>query len=180
MKIDDIIEGIIEREDGYVDHPDDPGGPTKYGITQVTARAWGYTGDMRDLPIETARAILLDRYWLQPKFDQVALLSEKLAEEMADTGVNMGTTRPVRFLQRALNTLNRRAKDFPDIAVDGVIGKMTLYCLKTFIEKRPNGVGERIVFRLLNNQQGVAYMELSEANQDLESFTPGWVDARVS
>lgn len=50
MKADQTIEGILGKEGGYVDHPSDKGGPTRWGITQTTARAHGYTGDMRNLP----------------------------------------------------------------------------------------------------------------------------------
>ncbi len=50
MTADKTIEGILGKEGGYVDHPSDKGGPTRWGITQTTARAHGYTGDMRNLP----------------------------------------------------------------------------------------------------------------------------------
>ena len=39
MTADQIIEGILGKEGGYVDHPSDKGGPTRWGITQTTARA---------------------------------------------------------------------------------------------------------------------------------------------
>lgn len=45
MTADQIIEGILGKEGGYVDHPSDKGGPTRWGITQTIARAHGYTGD---------------------------------------------------------------------------------------------------------------------------------------
>ena len=57
MTAEKIIEGILGKEGGYVDHPSDKGGPTRWGITQTTARAHGYTGDMRNLPRETAKQI---------------------------------------------------------------------------------------------------------------------------
>lgn len=66
MTADQIIEGILGKEDGYVDHPSDKGGPTRWGITQTTARAHGYTGDMRNPPRETAKQILLSDYWTGP------------------------------------------------------------------------------------------------------------------
>ena len=90
MTADQIIEGILGKEGGYVDHPSDKGGPTRWGITQTTARAHGYTGDMRNLPRETAKQIRLSDYWTGPRFDQVAALSTLLADELCDTGVNMG------------------------------------------------------------------------------------------
>lgn len=44
-----IIDGIIALEGGYVFNPKDKGGATHWGITEATARAHGYAGDMRDL-----------------------------------------------------------------------------------------------------------------------------------
>ena len=38
--VDDLISDIIRREGGYVNHPDDRGGPTNYGITQATLSEW--------------------------------------------------------------------------------------------------------------------------------------------
>ena len=102
MTADQIIEGILGKEGGYVDHPSDKGGPTRWGITQTTARAHGYTGDMRNLPRETAKQILLSDYWTGPRFDQVASLSTLLADELCDTGVNMGPSVASKFFQRWL------------------------------------------------------------------------------
>lgn len=38
--LDDFIRDIIRREGGYVNHPADKGGPTKYGITIANYRSW--------------------------------------------------------------------------------------------------------------------------------------------
>lgn len=46
-----IIDGIIALEGGYVFNPKDKGGATHWGITEATARAHGYAGDMRDVLI---------------------------------------------------------------------------------------------------------------------------------
>jgi lysozyme family protein len=42
----DLIDALIDREGGYVNHPADRGGPTRYGITEAVARAHGYAGAM--------------------------------------------------------------------------------------------------------------------------------------
>ena len=45
--IDEFIDDVIAREGGYVDHPADRGGPTRWGITEAVARRSGYLDDMR-------------------------------------------------------------------------------------------------------------------------------------
>ena len=34
--VEQMIDDVIRREGGYVDHPQDRGGPTNFGITQST------------------------------------------------------------------------------------------------------------------------------------------------
>lgn len=56
MTKDEIINGLLDREAGYVNHRSDKGGPTNWGITPNTALAHGYS-DIRSLTKEQARAI---------------------------------------------------------------------------------------------------------------------------
>lgn len=72
MDVDELIDELIEREGGYIHHPADKGGPTRYGITETVARAHGYAGVMSALPRDEAVAIYRRLYWLRPRFDQVA------------------------------------------------------------------------------------------------------------
>jgi lysozyme family protein len=88
--IDALIDELIHREGGFVNHPDAKGGLTCFGITEAVARAHGYAGAMRSLPRHEAAAIYRRLYWLRPRFDQVAKRSERIAAELFDTGVNMG------------------------------------------------------------------------------------------
>ena len=126
MTKDEIFNSVLGKEGGYVDHPDDKGGPTKWGITQNTARAHGYRGDMRDLTREQALEILEADYWYGPRFDQIATLSPDIAAELCDTGVNMGPTVASKMLQRWLNVFNLRGKLYPDLDADGRIGPRTI------------------------------------------------------
>jgi lysozyme family protein len=178
MTIDEIIEGVLRKEGGYVDHPDDRGGPTNWGVTRDVAREWGYSGDMRDLPRGTAKAIYYDLYVKAPQFDRVALLSQRVGAELVDTGVNMGPEVAGRMLQRALNVLNAKGTHYPDVTVDGRIGLRTLAALRAYLGRR-GAAGEEVLLKALNCLQGARYIEISESREANESFTYGWLRERV-
>ena len=55
--IDELIDGLIAREGGFVDHPADKGRPTRWSITQSVARRHGYMGQMENLPCNVAALI---------------------------------------------------------------------------------------------------------------------------
>jgi lysozyme family protein len=178
MTIDSLIEELIAREGGYIDHPADRGGPTRFGITERVARAHGYAGDMRKLPEERAAAIYRRLYWLRPRFDQVAERAPGIAAELFDTGVNMGPRVPAGFLQRALNALNRGAADYADIAPDGLIGPATLAALDGFLAARGRA-GETVLLKAIEALQGERYLTLAEARPANEAFLYGWLANRL-
>ena len=89
MDIDAMLDDLLAREGGYVDHPADRGGPTNWGITEAVARSASFMGDVRDLTKGIAKEIYRSRYWQQPGFDRVVELCPALAAELFGTGVNM-------------------------------------------------------------------------------------------
>lgn len=179
MNIDQYLKELIDREGGYVNNPADRGGPTKYGITEAVARANGYNGNMRDLPLDFAITVYKKRYWTEPRFDQINTITSAVAEELLDTGVNCGVAFARPLLQRALNLLNNQGKGgWPDIAVDGIYGPATLNALKTYLVKRGKE-GELVLLRVLNIMQGQRYIEICERNPSQEQFFFGWISNRV-
>ncbi|WP_283202086.1 glycosyl hydrolase 108 family protein, partial [Acinetobacter baumannii] len=82
MNIEQYLEELIKREGGYVNNPADRGGATKFGITEAVARASGYKGNMKDLPLDVAKAIYKKQYWTATRFDQVNIISSAVAEEL--------------------------------------------------------------------------------------------------
>ncbi|WP_279609891.1 glycoside hydrolase family 108 protein, partial [Burkholderia gladioli] len=110
---DDLINGVIAREGGYVNNPADRGGETNFGITAATARAFGYQGSMQAMTQAMAAQIYKQRYWTAPKLDQVGAIDSSLAAKLLDIGVNMGPATGVKFMQRALNVLNQQATTYP-------------------------------------------------------------------
>ncbi|MCB4860804.1 hypothetical protein K7W03_14510 [Sphingobium sp. PNB] len=178
MNVDALIDDVIRREGGYSNHPADRGGPTNYGITEQVARAWGYFGDMKALPRSAAATIYKNRYWSGPKFDQVSAICPAIGDELFDTAVNMGPATAGKFLQRALNVLNRGATDYPDIGTDGMIGPMTLHALEGFMKKRGAEGGE-VLRKALDGLQCARYVELAEKNASQEQFAYGWIANRI-
>ncbi|WP_375272034.1 glycoside hydrolase family 108 protein [Sphingomonas sp.] len=178
MTVNQIIDATIGKEGGYSNHPADKGGPTRWGVTEQVARAYGYAGDMRVLPRATAFDIYLKRYWTEPRFADVAAVYPELGPEMFDTGVNMGTSIPGAFLQRALNLLNRGATDYPDIAADGRIGTMTIAALKKFAAVR-GAAGGKVLLKTIDGFQLGRYADITEARPANEAFFYGWVANRV-
>ena len=112
MNFDQAFERLIGHEGGYVNHPSDPGGETKWGVTKRTAMAYGYTGDMHDLSRERAKSIYREGYWDRAGCDRY---DPAIAFQVFDIGVNHGIGNAVRMLQRAVG-----------VADDGIVGPMTL------------------------------------------------------
>ena len=178
MTIDQLIEEVIAREGGYSNHPADRGGPTRWGITQAVARQHGFAGDMRVFPREEAAAIYRRLYWLRPRIADVADRAPALAAELFDTGINMGPAVAARFLQRALNALNRNGADYRDMAVDGAIGPATLTALAAFLDRRGPS-GEAVLIKAVEALQGERYLALAESRPANEAFLYGWLANRI-
>lgn len=176
--IDPLIDAVIDREGGFVDHPADRGGATRWGITKAVARANGYTGAMRMLSRATAASLYRRLYWVKPAFDTVALRAPNIAGELFDTGVNMGPAVATGFLQRALNALNRGATDYPDIVLDGVVGPHLLAALDAFLARRGPGA-EAVLLKAIEALQGERYVALAEGRPANEAFLYGWLANRI-
>lgn len=177
--LDRALDNLIAVEGGYVNDSRDAGGETRYGITVATARANGYTGDMRELPLDLAKKIYTAKYWTAPGFDRVAVISESVAAECLDTGVNMGPANATMFLQRALNAFSQNGDLYPMIRVDGRCGPGTLSCLQSYLRARGRSGGEAVLLKAMNSLQGAKYIELTEQRTQNAAFTFGWFSQRV-
>jgi len=119
MSLESILDGIVRREGGYVDHPADRGGPTRHGITAATLGDWRGLGrpatraEVLALDVEEARAIYRQRYVVAPGFDR--LVQPVLLEAVVDYAVHSGPAAAARALQYAC-----------EVRQDGIVGPVTL------------------------------------------------------
>ena len=180
-----IIDEVIGIEGDFVDDPNDAGGATRWGVTEMVARADGYQGHMRDFPREWAVKIYQQNYFIDPQFHRVAGLAQGVAKELFEIEVNCPPGRAATFLQRALKGLNDPKGTsapgdllYPDPIVDGHIGQATLDALSAYLKYRKT-MGETVLLRLINAQQAVYYIERAEKRVQNERFLFGWVANRV-
>lgn len=110
---------VLTHEGGYVNHPDDPGGETKYGISK---RAYP-TLDIKNLTERDAVHLYIRDYWKVIKGDN---LPAGLDICVMDTAVNSGISRASKWLQRLVH-----------VTPDGVIGPMTLAAVNEAYEQDP-------------------------------------------
>lgn len=168
-----IIAAVFAVEGGYVDHPNDPGGATNYGITERVARKDGYAGDMRQFPKDWAYRIYQRDYIERPGFLPLVEIDSAVAEEVIDTAVNMGPARPTRYFRRAVNEVcNTRLP---------ITSRMDAVTVKAWADCRAN-LGPRACVRMLDSldrQQEAEYDRLVGINPRLRVFRRGWQNHRI-
>lgn len=174
-----IIAKVIGIEGGYVNDASDSGGKTRWGITRNVAIDFGFKGDMRELPKDTAISIYKRGYWDKVNGDSLLKHKEELAHEMFEQSVNMGVSKAVKNLQTVLNALNRIEKDYDDVTVDGVMGGNTIKSVRLLHLKRGTR-GLIVLVSYLNALQGAFYIELSQRREKDERFVFGWGSERLS
>jgi lysozyme family protein len=121
----DIFDALIEREGGFADRPDDRGGPTKYGVTIPTLRAFrrsvqghvpgtreGWRESIENLSRIEARRIYINRFY--ERYGISLLPGISVQEVTLDCAVLHGPRRAIQWLQRAVGT-----------KPDGIIGPET-------------------------------------------------------
>lgn len=116
MTTHDVIEAIIEREGGFVDHPLDRGGPTKFGITMATLAKWTDSivtpSDIKALTPDVASMIYLRYYVQEPGFELIN--DDRLRGLVVDSAVHHGQAVVIKWLQMIV-----------EVPVDGVLGPKT-------------------------------------------------------
>lgn len=113
---DEALRLLLQHEGGYTNHPEDPGGPTNYGITIFDYRKYVKPGataaDVKAMSLDDAKAIYKPKYWDALRCDD---LPAGVDYAVFDYGVNSGISRSAKVLQRIVG-----------VDDDGRIGPVTL------------------------------------------------------
>ncbi len=174
----------LSHEGGYSNDSDDVGGETYKGIARRYHPSWNgwiiidcyKTRD--DFPNTAYNDIALDdevkkfykvNYWDVNLLDSCT--SQNVSNEMFDTGVNMGTGRAGKFLQQALNLLNKNGRIYADIVEDGNVGRNTIRALNACLAYR----GDEYLYKILNILQGQHYINYMTKSPIQEKYAYGWL-----
>lgn len=162
------VEVVLAHEGGFVDHPNDPGGATKYGITLPTLREAGFDmdgnglitkEDINKLSREAAMEIYRQYWWERYGYGKIE--DQALATKVFDFSVNMGPSAAHRLLQRAL-----RAAETP-VSEDGVLGPETLGAAAR--------ADPRVLLAALRSEGAGFYRLLAAQKPELSVFLAGWL-----
>ena len=150
---------ILANEGGYVNHPNDRGGPTNFGITQKTARAHGYAGDMRAIPMPVVEKIYREGFW---RFCNVN--SQEVATKIFDMCVNFGLSAGTRLAQRMLNIYHGAG-----LEVDGKFGPLTTAAMN-------RAAPPEAVLKGLASVSEARYRDIVFKDPSQQVFLRGWLN----
>ena len=88
---DKAVKFILKWEGDFTNDPNDPGGETKYGISQ---KAHPYL-NVKDLTLKKAKQFYYDNYWLKAGCDKKYIFPANII--IFDTAVNCGVSRAIKI-----------------------------------------------------------------------------------
>jgi lysozyme family protein len=149
MSFETVVHMVLEHEGGYVNHPSDPGGETKYGISK---RAYPDV-DIAELTKDDAADLYKRDYWDRIKGDDLPV---GVACVVMDYAVNSGISRASKALQSVCGIANG----------DGVIGPASLNAVWTTVK---NTTEEDVITAVTEQRQGFI-----RGLSIYETFGKGW------
>jgi lysozyme family protein len=172
---------IIELEGGFIDHPDDPGGATNFGIslrflqTQNDIELGDIDGDgdidyddIKKMSLQDAAKLYKKHWW--DKFGYKQISDQAVANKIFDMAVNMGDRQAHKLLQRAINcVLGQRV-----LVDDGLLGPKSSQAMTIALQQ------PLALLAALRAQQEGFYRLLVANNSKFKVFLQGWLKRAVS
>ena len=163
-KFEDFAGKLLRLEGGYVNHPLDKGGPTKYGVILSVWQQYGYDkdgdgdideDDIRQLTEEDAKYIAKKIFWDYFLADRIT--NQSLAEFIVDWGYNSGRKTVVEKVQALLK-----------LPIDGITGEQTLRAI--------NDANQQAFFNALKIARTVFLNNIIKRRPDQIVFYKGWMN----
>lgn len=173
-EVHSMIARLILREGGFVDHPEDAGGPTKFGITRATLADWRkrpvLSRDVEQLSSLEACAIYEAKWFDHPRLRLRRWPYRDLAEVVLDGAVmfSLGRSMSVKWAQATINDHRPANTQLEPIGVDGWAGPMTL---RAMFEVDEQALVNGVIARRCRKHGRVISGRNSQA-----AFAAGWLN----
>lgn len=163
-KFEDFAGKLLRLEGGYVNHPLDKGGPTKYGVILSVWQEHGHdkdgdgdidADDIKLLSEADAKYIAKKIFWDYFRADFI--LNQSVAEFIVDWGYHSGRKTVAKIVQRVLN-----------VTIDGMVGAQTLTAI--------NCADQEKLFDQLKAERTVFLENIVKRKPDQMVFYKGWMN----
>jgi lysozyme family protein len=168
--VDKILWEIIRKEGGFVNHKNDRGRATKYGVTQSTLSNWiGREATIEDVKLLTkddAFEIFYKLYYEAPNIDD---LPEQIQPIITDMSVNHGPKNAIKMLQEVIKACGLT------IGIDGICGPGTAKTAAELWRMIGSDMINKIVMRRLAFYDAIVKNDASQ-----KVFLSGWRNRATS
>jgi len=173
-KFETALQTVFKHEGAFVDHPQDPGGATHYGVSLRWLKSLGDSNadgildgdftedgnvdvaDIKAMTKEQAQTLYQTQWWDKYGYEKIEDVT--LATKVFDFAINMGAKQAHKCLQRAL-----RAAAGAIVNDDGILGPLTLTAI--------NQINPDLLLVALRSEAAGFYRSLNK-----HEFIKGWLN----
>lgn len=158
------LQYTLVNEGGFSNDAADHGGATRFGITRAEASRWlkrpVSVAEMREFPMDTAKAIYEAWYWLPLGCDKI--IDGGVATCMFDIGVVRGIGVPPKYAQLICNEHGL------GLVLDGHIGPKSLAAI--------NSLNPHTFIPAFAEKAAAGFRSIAARNPSQEVFLRGWLN----
>ena len=162
MTTEEIIALTVKNEGAFTINPDDDGNWTggKKGAGELKGSNFGISAksypsvDIKGLTLDQAVQIYKRDFWDKGNFG--LLFDQAIAAKCFDTGVNVGLSLPIRWLQ-----------DVVGVPIDGLLGQQTANAV--------NAENQAYLLTQLRKRQALHYADIVVNDRSKLEFLKGWM-----
>ncbi|HEX2549325.1 MAG TPA: glycosyl hydrolase 108 family protein [Gammaproteobacteria bacterium] len=173
------VNYVLDNEglDKFVDHPNDRGGATRWGISlrflkslsKDKLKQYGFScdepdvDDVRTMSRDQAIEIYRGEFWQHANFDRI--IDQDVGNYLFDMAVNSGISPAIKCAQRAIWSVYRSRKKCVE---DGILGAETLRILNQYSADE--------VLPIIRSERAGDYRSIVAADQTQKIFMNGWLN----
>ena len=170
------FDDLMKNEGGYVNHPADPGGETKYGI----CKRYNPDIDIKNITLEFAKQFYQEKFWM-PMYEKIN--DKRIAFKLFDISVNIGKTN----LRSLVNETLMDAVCYPHQEEIEELKEVVRACeedenvemWENYVIEKINSTDSDLFLSMFKSKLINYYCERIYDNNKLHVFRHGWIKRAV-